>query len=259
MLRQTHSICLLERSSDYGRLYETIGRYLAEGYGVIYAAEQDPEWVINKMAKAGLQVEQHIRNGTLRVISGESVYVSNGDDLDASRTIESWLSVVSNIMNNTKVKGVIAIGSVDAFIKRGRHKSSAEYETHIGKKFEVPLEAICCYNADSLSDMSAGTLITILNAHQYTIHDNAEYSEWEGDKLQSILIAAFDRVLGTTTSALVLKTLKSVYKLDERSIISEPTLLEDVLGKFFRASSNAILASILKNLKSEMAFHRQTI
>ena len=259
MLRQTHSICLLERSSDYGRLYETIGRYLAEGYGVIYAAEQDPEWVIHKMAKAGLQVEQHIKNGMLKVISGESVYVSNGDDIDASRTIESWLGAVSSMMDSTKAKGVIAIGSVDTFIKRGQHKSAAEYETHIGKKFDAPLEAICCYNADSLSDMSAGTLITILNAHQYTIHDNAEYSEWEGDKLQNVLIAAFDKVLGTTTSALVLKTLKSAYKLDERSIISEPALLEDVLGRFFKDSSNAILASILKNLKSEVAFHRQAI
>ena len=188
-----------------------------------------------------------------------TTYVSNGNDLDASRTIESWLSAVSNMIDSTKVKGVIAIGSVDAFIKHGRHKSAAEYETHIGKKFETPLEAICCYNADSLSDMSAGTLITILNAHQYTLHDNAEYSEWEGDKLQNVLIAAFDKVLGTTTSAFVLKTLKSVYKLDERSIISEPALLEDVLGKFFKDSSNAILASILKNLKSEVAFHRQAI
>lgn len=257
MLRQTHSICFLERSSDYECLYDTVGKYLAQGYGVIYAAEQDPEWVLHKMTKAGLEVDQHIKNGTLKVVSGESIYVSSGEEVDAHRTIESWMAAVTAIMNSTKVKGVIAIGSVDTYITRGHHKSTVEYERQIGKKFDAPLEAICCYNADSLSDVSAGTLIAILNAHKYAIHNNAKYSEWEGDKLQSVLITAFDRVLGTTTSALVLKTLKSIYKLDERSIISEPALLEDVLGKFFKDSSNAILAAILKNLKSEMAFYRQ--
>lgn len=224
---------------------------------MIYAAEQDPEWVLHKMTKAGLQVDQYVKNGTLKVISGESVYVSMDEEVDAHRTIESWMGVVKDMMDSTKAKGVIAIGSVDAYIKRGHHKSTTEYEKQIGKKFDAPIEAICCYNTDSLSDVSAGTLITILNAHQYAIHNNAEYSEWEHDKLQSVLIAAFDKVLGATTSALVLKTLKSVYKIDERSIISEPALLEDVLGKFFRDSSNAILAAILKNLKSEMAFYRQ--
>jgi hypothetical protein len=209
------------------------------------------------MAKAGVPVDQHVRDGTLKVVSGKSIYVSVGEEVDAHRTIESWLAAVKGMMDGTKVKGIVAIGSVDAYIKRGHHKSTAEYEAQIGKKFDAPLEAVCCYNADSISGMSAGTLITILNAHQYAIHDNAEYSEWEGDRLQSVLIAAFDRVLGTTTSALVLQTLKSVYKMDERSIISEPALLEDVLGKFFKDSSNAIMAAILKNLKSEMAFRRQ--
>jgi hypothetical protein len=230
---------------------------LAEGYGVIYAAEQDPESVLYKMAKAGVQVDQYVSNGRLKVMSGESVYVSSGEEVDAHRTIESWMSFVTGMMNSTDAKGVIAIGSVDSYIKRGHHKSTAEYEKQIGKKFDPSLEAVCCYNSESVSEMSASTLITILNAHQYTIHDNAEYTEWEGDTLQNVLITAFDRVLGTTTSALVLKTLKSVYKVDERAIMSEPALLEDVLGKFFRDSSNAILAAILKNLKREMAFYRQ--
>lgn len=259
MLRQTHSLCLLERASDYGRLYEILGNYLMAGYGVIYAAEPDPARVIQRMARIGLEVEKYVNDGLLRVVSGESIYVSSNENLDAPRTVESWLDTISRMMNDTKAKGVIAIGSVDAFIKRGQQERIIEYEKCIGKKFQVPIEAVCCYNANSLSDTSAGTLITILGAHQYVIHDNSAYSEWEDSKLQSVLIAAFDKALGTTTSSLVLETLKSVYKLDERTIISEPRLLEDVLGRFFRDSSTAILATILKSLKSEMAFCQQGI
>lgn len=257
MLQQTHSLCLLERASDYSHLYETLGKYLADGYGVIYAAEPDPERVIQRMTRNGLEAEKFVKDGLLRVLSGESIYASSNNHLDARRTLESWMNAISQMINDTKAKGVLAIGSADAFIKRGQQERVAEYENCIGKKFQTPVEAVCCYNADSLSDTSVGTLIAILNAHQYIIHDNSVYSEWEDGKLRGVLIAAFDKVLGVTTSSLVLKMLKSVYKLDEKSVIYEPTLLEDVLRKFFGDSSTVILAAILKNLKSEMAFCRQ--
>lgn len=116
---------------------------------------------------------------------------------------------------------------------------------------------MCCYSAESLSDISVSALIAILNAHEHIIHDDAGYSEWEGAKLQGIMTSAFNRVMGATTSDLVLKTLKSMYNLDEKSIISEPKALENVVGKFFRDSSAPILAAVLKDLKSEVAFHRQ--
>ncbi|UVS68114.1 hypothetical protein [Nitrososphaera viennensis] len=72
------------------------------------------------------------------------------------------------------------------------------------------------------------------------------------------MASAFNKVLGSTTSDLVLKTLKSVYKVDEKAIISDPAILEDAIGKFFRDSSLAILAAVLKDLKTEIAFHRQS-
>lgn len=260
MLRQTHSICLLQRS-DYAYLYEILGRYLAEGYAVIYAAEPDPDRVKGRMARAGIDVGRYAKSGMLEVMSGDSIYVSDGEkNLLTSQSIESWHGNIARIMDATNAKGVLAIGSVDAFIQDGQQECVREYEESVGKKFQTLIEAVCCYNADSVSDASFSTLVALLNAHEYTIHHDSctkKYSEWEGDKLQNVLTSAFNRVLGSTTSDLVLKTLKSVYKVDEKTIISDPALLEDAVGKFFKDSSPAILAAILKDLKTEIAFHRQ--
>jgi hypothetical protein len=252
---------MLERPSDYAHLYSILGRYLAEGYGVVYAVESDPEYVVQKMVKVGLtQVDRHLADGTLKILPIESIYVFNSNKvLDGPKTIESWMRVISKTIQDTKVKGVIAIGSLDSGAEWDSESIEhvLEYEKQTGKKFQSPIEAVCVYTADALCAVPVSTIITILNAHQYTIHDNSEYSEWSDDKLREVLASAFDKVLGMTTSALVRKTLQSVYKLDERSIISDPALLEQVLASFFRDSSTVILAAITKNLKSEIAFHRQ--
>jgi hypothetical protein len=257
MLRQTHSLCLLQRS-EYARLYEILGKYLAEGYAVIYVAEPDPDKVLERMARAGIDVERYVKSGTLQVMPRDSIYVSDDEkNLVASKTIESWQDVISRIMNDTGAKGALAVGSVDTFVQDGQQERVQEYEENIGKRFQTLMEAVCCYNADSLSDTSVSALIAILNAHEYTIHHDAKYSEWKGDKLQNVLTSAFNKVLGSTTSDLMLKTLKSVYKIDEKAIISDPALLENAVGKFFKDSSPAILAAVLKDLKTEIAFHRQ--
>lgn len=264
---------MLERPSDYAYLYGILGRYLAEGYGVVYAVEPDASKAAQAMASAGFNLERHLSDGTLKILPRESIYVfsNNNDDdngssgdgsrvLDGPKTIESWMRIISKMVQETQVKGVIAIGSIDAAVewKGGESMEHAlEYERQTGKKFESPIEAVCVYTAEALCAVPVSTIIAILNAHKYTIHDNAEYSEWGDDKLGEVLSAAFEKVLGATTSALVRKTLQSVYKLDERSIISEPALLEQVLAKFFRDSSAVILAAIMKNLKSEVAFHRR--
>lgn len=256
MLRQIHSLCVLD-PSDYGRLYSILARYLAEEYVVVYAAEPDPDRVIRRMAKAGIEVERYIESGMLKVMPWESIYKAGDNNFDGTGTLESWRNVISETIAYTKAKGVVAIGSVDILIKHGEHERVIEYEKSIGKKFQPPTEAVCCYSVESLSDTSVSSLIAILNAHERIIHDDAGYSEWEGAKLQGIMTSAFNRVMGATTSDLVLKTLKSIYKLDEKSIISEPKALENVVGKFFKDSSTPILAAVMKDLKSEVAFRRQ--
>jgi hypothetical protein len=249
---------MLQQHSDYLRLYEILGRYLAEGYAVVYAAEPDPDKVLERMSRVGIEIDRYLKSGTLEVTSEESIYISDNEkNFNPHFTIESWYNVISRVMSNTHAKGVLAIGSTDIFLKHGQDERVIEYEKNTGKRFQNSTEAVCCYTADSLSDTSVATLISILNAHEYIIHDDANrYSEWKDDKLQDVLTSAFNKVLGSTTSDLMLKTLKSVYKVDEKTILSDPAILEHAVGKFFKDSSAAILAAILKDLKREIAFCR---
>jgi hypothetical protein len=248
----------LLQSSDYAQLYEIISAYLAEGYAVLYSAEADPDSALERMARAGIETDKYLEKGTLKVTSSDSICISDNEKgLDAIKSVESWRNFVSKMMSDTKTKGVLAIGSTDIFIKEGKDECVIEYEQIVGKKLSNALtEAVCCYSADSLSNISVGTLIAILNFHRYTLHAGKRYSEWKDDKLQNVMSSAFNKVLGSTTSDLVLKTLKSVYQIDEKAIISNPSILENVVVKFFKDSSPAILGAILKDLKGEIAFHQ---
>ncbi len=247
------------QSSEYSFLYKIVGRYLAEGYAVIYAAEPDPRRVIAGMSKAGIDVERHIKTGTLQIDVRDSIYIrDNNERFLADQTLEAWRNAVSRILKGNKVKGVLTIGSADIFIKNGEQEQVIELEQGAGKKFHALTEVLCCYDPDVFSNTSVSALITILNAHEYTVHEDATYSEWRDDTLHSVLISAFNKVLGSTTSELVLKTLKSVYKVDEKVIIANPSILEDTVGKFFGDSSSAILAAVIKSIKTSVAFRQQS-
>ncbi len=247
------------QSSEYNFLYKIIGRYLAEGYGVIYAAEPDPERVLARMSKAGIDIERYVKNGTLQVNLRDSIYICGDDEkFLAHQTLEAWRNAVSQLLKGNKVKGVLTIGNAGIFIKNGEQEQVIELEEGAGKKFHALTEVLCCYDPDVFSNTSVSALITILNAHEYTVHEDATYSEWKDAELHNALTSAFNKVLGSTTSELVLKTLKSVYKVDEKVIISNPSILEDTIGRFFGDSSSAILAAILKSIKANIAFRQQS-
>jgi hypothetical protein len=247
------------QSSEYGFLYKIVGRYLAEGYAVIYAAEQDLERVLARMSKAGIDVEHYVNNGTLQVNLRDSIYICDDDGkFLAHQTLEAWRNAVTRLLKGNKVKGVLTIGNADIFIINGQQEQVIELEEGAGKKFHTLTEVLCCYDPDVFSDTSVSSLIAILNAHEYTVHEDATYSEWKDDKLHNVLTSAFNKVLGSTTSELVLKTLKSVYKVDEKVIIANPSVLEDTVGRFFGDSSSAILAAVVKSIKTNIAFRQQS-
>jgi hypothetical protein len=83
-----------------------------------------------------------------------------------------------NVKRRTSFKGILAIGSADAFFARSSsHDKLAKYEEIVGKKFHIPLEAIYCYSSKTISQLSLGDLVAVLNAHQFTLHRGCHYRE----------------------------------------------------------------------------------
>jgi len=152
--------------------------------------------------------------------------------------------------------GILAIGTAESFFEQSiEHVRLVKYEEIIGKKFHIPLEAVCCYSANAIAKLSLGELVTILNAHHSTIHSDSRYREWEPHMFIELAHKGIDRALGSELSSLIFKTMKLCYKVDDSQIVSDPSLLEKMLLKVMgKNAADITLAHIKEEVKKSIAF-----
>jgi hypothetical protein len=118
-----HSLCLLEGESSFPALYDMINQYLSEGYAVIYSVENDPNKAIIQMTSLGIRAENHIQNGSLKLVD-KSVFFSEGKiKLHSQELLNSWQSLVSSFEG---FKWVLCIGSNDIFLETEKTKELLE-------------------------------------------------------------------------------------------------------------------------------------
>jgi hypothetical protein len=221
------------------------------GYAVVYAAESDPTEIVMNMIRMEIEAENFIESGALSIIKRESLYSIQQTGLDAHNLLDSFHSIILKL-KRSNFKGIVAIGAADVFTDTNNQQKLVEYEQIIGKKFNMPLETVCCYNSKSIDSLSLTHLILILNSHRCTIHDGWVYREWHIHRLTKVVGAGLDRSLGNMASKLVFQTLKLVYNLDGNSIIDQPQLFVDIIRKMFKNSADSILQAIKDEIKKEI-------
>jgi hypothetical protein len=101
-----------------------------------------------------------------------------------------------NVKRRTSFKGILAIGSADAFFESSSPDKLVKYEEIVGKKFHIPLEAICCHSSTTSSQLSLGDLVAVLNAHQFTLHRGCHYREWNAYRTLQLVSEGMSRALG---------------------------------------------------------------
>jgi len=153
--------------------------------------------------------------------------------------------------------GILAIGSAESFFEQPvEHSRLVMYEEIIGKKFHIPLEAVCCYGTNAISKLSLGELVAILNSHHSTIHNDCRYIEWEPRKFIELAHKGIDRALGSDLSKLIFKTMKLCYKVDDSQIVSDPSVLERLLLKLMgKNAADITVAHIKEEVKNPSRLH----
>lgn len=233
--------------SGFSPIYSKINKYLLTGHAVVYIAEDDTGSAISNMKNSGVDTDRFLSIGALQVIDRDSYYNPN-EELEPQKLLDQFSEIISQV-NFQKFKGMLGIGSAGpAFFQKGKLEPFLEYEHNIGKKFNVPIEIICCYRSDVVRQLEFGHLSSIIASHAYVITpEGIEHKELDSDAIISFIIAGIDKSFGEKLSSIILKTLEIVYGATKERIILQPRIFENALEKVLGITSSRIVLNEIEN------------
>jgi hypothetical protein len=260
--KNSHSFCIVQELDDSKNIFviDAINRGVSEGCAVILASEANPGEIIEMLEKKGLlDARKYISRGTLTILDKDFVYSIAETGLDAGRLLNRWFSLISKVKEKSGCQGIVAIGTAKVFFDTHNLEKLMAYEGRIGRRFDnIPIDAVCCFDADSFSKLALKNIIHFLNYHEYTIYQGGVYLQWHPHMILAIINKAIDDALSPGTYKLLLKTLELVYHIDSDRIVSQPELFEDKLRKMLGKTADMTLDRIKKEITTELLYLRNT-
>jgi hypothetical protein len=270
----------MDKKTKYD-IYAQVLDYLSDGRTVIYLAESHPSHVMRQITRAMNRKQQlktrlisnkdlhdYVTSGALTVIDRDELYSSLEEarqELDVNRLIHSLHSLISEARrkrsgsSTNRPTGIVAISTGTAFLQRKGIPKLLEYEKQLqhDNKFGRSVEFVCWYNDLKLFErLPLTSLLSILNAHDATIHTCWKYRKWYSDSIFGHVRDGIDNVLGAGSAYLIFKTLSMVYNVNpQEAITSKPELFEEKVMKILgeRTAEN-VFGMIADGIRKDMAY-----
>lgn len=253
-----------KRLNSYYYFYEKIAHYLSQGYAVIYVVESDiTKTVINLSKTCAIEIEEYIEKGALTLIDANSFYSPSETRFDWELLVAQWQKVISYVSKKGKFKRVMVMGMPHAafFDSRENQQKLIEYEEQVAKHYDGGVQVFCCYTKELIDKLPLGYLLRLLAAHQNTVisnNDNNNQGSF-GRNNQNIartidlIEEGLTEALGKETCALVLKTLKLIYKIDRNKIVWDPENFEEKIRRMIgKESADHVMRIIAERIKAEI-------
>jgi len=151
-LRPRDHVILFYESLEVKRntLFSYIDRGLRKGEAGIYiCSEESPEEIRNAMIDYGIDVKSHEKNGALNILSYTEMYIRDGE-FDLDFVMDTWNKWYNEAISKG-FEGVRATGEMSCFIEHGLIDELIDYEHALHTVLDIPMTAICAYNAEKLT------------------------------------------------------------------------------------------------------------
>jgi hypothetical protein len=257
-----------KRLNSYYYFYEKIVHYLSQGYAVIYVVESDiTKAVINLSKTCAIEIEEYIEKGALTLIDSNSFYSPSETRLDWELLVAQWQKVISSVSKRGKFKRVMVMGMPHAafFDSRENQQNLIEYEEQVAKHYDGGVQVFCCYTKELIDKLPLGYLLRLLAAHQNTVissNDNNHQGTF-GRSNQNIprtidlIEEGLTEALGKETCALVMKTLKLIYKIDRNKIVDDPENFEEKIRRMIgKETADSVMRLIAERIKAEIVIQQ---
>ena len=257
-----------KRLNSYYYFYEKIVHYLSQGYAVIYVVESDiTKAVINLSKTCAIEIEEYIEKGALTLIDANSFYSPSETRFDWELLVAQWQKVISSVSKRGKFKRVMVMGMPHAafFDSRENQQKLIEYEEQVAKHYDGGVQVFCCYTKELIDKLPLGYLLRLLAAHQDTAissNDNNNQGRF-GRNNQNIsrtidlIEEGLTEALGKETCALVMKTLKLIYKIDRNKIVWDPENFEEKIRRMIgKETADPVMRIIAERIKAEIVIQQ---
>ncbi len=134
--------------------YNVLFNYLKVGLdrgeaGVYVTSEENPSQIREAMRRFGVKVEKHERTDALRILGYEEVYIKDGK-FDITATMNVWSKLYREALKKG-FKGLRVTGEMACFFKHNLVQELIEYEKALHTILDIPMIAVCAYNASMLN------------------------------------------------------------------------------------------------------------
>ncbi len=113
------------------------------------ASDENPSQIREAMKRFGIRVGEHEETGALHIFGYEEVYILDGK-FSTSMTINLWNKLYKEALKNG-FKGLRITGEMACFFKHNLIQELIEYEKALHRVLDIPIIAICAYNANMLN------------------------------------------------------------------------------------------------------------
>jgi len=166
-----HAVLIYTNPKDkQDTLFTYLKAGLDKGEAAVYvASEETPEEIRQAMQRFGIDVDQHERDGALKIVDYRNWYLMDGK-FDVSRSLSLWRKLLEESKSRS-FQGLRVTGEASWFLERNMVDELVEYERALHRVLDIPMTAICAYNSKLLVSKEEwfNLLIQILNMHSTAI------------------------------------------------------------------------------------------
>ncbi|UCE16583.1 MAG: MEDS domain-containing protein [Candidatus Bathyarchaeota archaeon] len=134
--------------------YNVLFNYLKVGLekgeaGVYVATDENPSQIREAMKRFGVNVEKYEKTNALHILGSEDIYIIDGK-FAMTTTMNMWNKLYNEALKRG-FEGLRATGEMACFFKHNLIRELIEYEKALHRTLDIPMIAICAYNANMLN------------------------------------------------------------------------------------------------------------
>jgi len=151
-LRPTNHLIFVYDSPE--AKYNVLFNYLKVGFNngeaaVYVASDENPSRIREAMKQFGIPVEEYEKTGALHILGHEDIYILDGK-FSTTTIINLWNKLYKEALKQG-FKGLRVTGEVACFFKHNLIRELIEYEKALHTVLDIPMVAICAYNASQIN------------------------------------------------------------------------------------------------------------
>ncbi len=141
---------------------------LANSKGAAYVcSEESPEQIRSRMESYGIEVKETEKEGKLIIRNYDGWYIENGE-VEYLKILASWRDIHDEFQK--RGFGLRGAGEMACFFKNNKVKELLRYEYALHRVLDIPVEAICAYNVNTIVETGyTEIMMPLIRAHGWAV------------------------------------------------------------------------------------------